>query len=245
MNIIFCGKTPFPIGSCGVHAHECWEIIYQLSGENRSKIGKKTFNVAPGDIMIIPPGIAHDGSSDGVYTDMYIQADNLDFYDIEFVHDYDGNICELFRMVHKSFSQKGTNYLNICDAVLEAICQYIKKYMSARYKHTFIYELENYIYENIANAEFKVAELSQYVGYNIDYIRRSFIEETGKTPHQYLMYLRLSLAKKLLLQETFVSIEDVATKCGFADSFYFSTLFRKKFGMTPSLYKKMKQSNTV
>ena len=245
MNVRFCGKTPFPIDSCGMHTHKHWEIVYQLSGENISRIGKKTFNVVPGVIMIIPPGGLHDGNSGAVYTDMYIQAANLDFCDIGFVHDYDGSICELFNMVHKSFSQKDGNYSNICDTVLEAICQYIKKYISVHYKHTFVYELENYIYENISNAEFKVAELSAYAGYNIDYIRRSFFEETGKTPREYLMYLRLSLAKKLLLQETFLSIEDVAEKCGFADSFYFSTLFRKKTGMTPSMYKKTKQDDII
>ena len=48
----------------------------------------------------------------------------------------------------------------------------------------------------------------------------------------------IELAKKLLLQETFVSVKDVALKCGFVDSFYFSTLFRKKTGLSPSAYQK-------
>lgn len=238
MDVSFCGKTPFPIRMCGMHSHETWEIIYQVTGKNRSQIGDKAFDIGSGDVLIIPPGVLHDGKSDEAYTDMYIQAKGLDFHSASVIHDYDGHILELFNMIHKSFWQKGTNYSNICDAVLWAICQYIKKYIAADYKHAFVYALENYIYENISNSAFKISQLCQRCGYNIDYLRRSFLEETGKTPHQYLSDLRLSLSKKLLLQETFVSVEDVAEKCGFADSFYFSTLFRKKIGMTPSAYRK-------
>lgn len=238
MSVCFCGKTPFPIGSCELHSHGCWELIYQISGENTSQIGEKAYEAVPGDVLLVPPGAMHGGSSAGTYTDMYIQADKLDFCGSGIVHDYDGSIGELFNMVHKAFSQKDTNHSGICDSVLEAICQYIKKYLSVHYRHSFVYELENYIYENISNSDFKISQLSEHVGYNEDYARRVFFEETGKTPHKYLMDLRLSLAKKLLLQETFVSVEDVAMQCGFSDSFYFSTLFRRKIGITPSEYRK-------
>ena len=240
MNVSYCGKTEFPIKSCETHFHKEWEVIYNISGKNCSEVDKTTYNIAEGDIMVIPPGIVHNGNSDELYTDMYVQAKELDFQKSTIVHDYDGNIRELFLILHKTFMQKDCNYVNICDSLLDAICQYIKKYMSSHYRHTFVYDVKDCIYENVSNPDFKLLQLSERIGYNIDYIRRNFVTETGKTPHEYLLELRLSLAKKLLLQETFISIEDVAAKCGFADAFYFSTIFKKKIGLTPKAYRNKK-----
>lgn len=237
MNVCFCDKTPFPIRSCKDHSHKCWEIIYNLSGENYSKIGENSYHIQPGDIMIIPPSTLHNGASDEMYTDMYVQAKEIDFYDVTVIHDHDGNILTLFNILHRIFWQKENNYSKICDAVLDSICQYAKKYTTEHYRHTFIYKLKDYIYENIPNPNFRISDISDYIGYDIDYIRRSFYAETGKTPSEYLANLRISLAKKLLLQESFISIKDVAAKCGFSDSFYFSTLFRKKTNLTPTQYR--------
>lgn len=238
MNVTFCDKNLLPIGSYIEHSHKNWEIIYNLSGENLSKIGENTYHISPNDIMVIPPETPHDGNSDGLYTDMYVQADKLDFCGVTVIHDHDGNILTLFNMLHRMFWQKENNYANICDALLDSMCQYIKKYTTENYRHTFIYKLKNYLFEKISNPDFRITDMAAYSGYDIDYIRRSFYAEIGTTPSKYLVELRISLAKRLLLQESFVSIRDVAAKCGFSDSFYFSTLFRKRTGLTPSQYRK-------
>ncbi len=238
MNVYFCSKTPLPIRSCKLHTHQKWELIYQLSGSNRSTIGNTVYEIQPGDVMLIPPGTPHDGVSEGEYTDLYIQAEELDFYDIRVIHDYDRSIRALSEMLLRCFWQKDANYRKICDALLETVCQYIKKYEADAHGHPFVYRLKNYICENVANPDFSAADMAAYLGYNIDYIRRSFHAETGKTPGGYLTDLRIALAKKLLLQETFVSVRDVAAKCGFSDSFYFSTQFRRKTGLSPTEYQK-------
>lgn len=240
MNKLFCSKTPFPIKGCETHSHPCWELIYQLSGENTSVIGGREYKISPGDVMIIPPNVPHSGGSDGAYTDMYIQAECLDFFDIDVIRDRDGDILSLFNMFHKTFLQKDNNYKMICQSLLETVCQYIKKYSEQDYRFGFVYDLKNIIYENISNPEFKISSLGKALGYNPDYLRRCFFAETGKNPREYLCSLRLSQAKKLLLQEYFTTVEDVALKCGFNDSFYFSTLFKRRFGISPSKYRKMK-----
>lgn len=237
MNLSYCGKTKLPIKHCEMHSHKEWEIIYNISGNNRSVIDKTTYDIAAGDIMIIPPHTLHNGCSDVFYTDMYIQAKEIDFHKPIVIHDYDGNILKLFFILHKTFMQKDSNYANLCDSLLDAICQYIKKYASSECRHAFVYDVKDFIYENVSNSDFKISQIAEYVGYNIDYIRRNFVKATGKTPLKYLLLLRFSLAKKLLLQETYFSVEDVASKCGFADAFYFSTAFRKETGLTPTDYR--------
>lgn len=238
MNIKFCGKTVFPIRSCKMHSHRTWEIILHLSGTSVTQIGNDKYTVSAGSIMVIPPETPHDGRSQDVYTDMYIQAESLDFDKTVILRDYDGNILNLMQLLHKTFTEKENEYIEISNAILETICLFIKKYTKKEYKYDFVHTLKNEIYKNLENSDFRINTAVAKLGYNIDYVRHCFFEEVGKTPHEYLSNLRLSTAKKLLIQESFISIGDVAEKCGYNDSFYFSKIFRKTFGISPREYRK-------
>ena len=61
---------------------------------------------------------------------------------------------------------------------------------------------------------------------------------TGKAPQEFMRLIRLEQAAALLLKD--VPVLDVATRCGFPNSKYFSTVFKKHFGMPPSRYKEEK-----
>ena len=60
---------------------------------------------------------------------------------------------------------------------------------------------------------------------------------TGCKTTEYILNMRMAKAKKLL-SSTDLSIGDVALQCGIEDVGYFSTLFRKNVGMTPTAYRK-------
>lgn len=64
-----------------------------------------------------------------------------------------------------------------------------------------------------------------------------FHHATGKTPIEYLIFVRLTNAMKLL-QNTDRSITEIAYKTGFSDSNYFSRQFKKYVGVSPSEYRK-------
>ena len=238
MNVYFCNKKQTLLFDYDLHEHNIWEIIYQNEGVNTSYVGNNEFVLNAGDVLVIPPNVAHSGKSENGFKDMYIQVHDLSFNGVCIVHDYDGSILTLFNMLHKSLLQKEYNYSRICDAILDAIVQYIRKYSEKEYYNNFVYEAKNIIYENFSNSQFKISEISSKIGYNTDYFRRCFIREVGETPREYLNELRLTQAKKLLIQETFSSIKNIAFRCGFADSFYFSVFFKKKVGLSPSEYRK-------
>ncbi|HWA33518.1 MAG TPA: AraC family transcriptional regulator [Cyclobacteriaceae bacterium] len=63
---------------------------------------------------------------------------------------------------------------------------------------------------------------------------RLFKKAYGKTPHQYLTYVRIERAKHLLRGDRLVS--DVCADVGFDSVGSFTTLFKKSTGMTPSAY---------
>ena len=69
------------------------------------------------------------------------------------------------------------------------------------------------------------------------YLCHLFHEKTGLTLMQYLYEQRLAEARRQLQQPS-LSISEVALNCGFGSSSYFSTLFRRKEGLSPSEYRR-------
>lgn len=57
------------------------------------------------------------------------------------------------------------------------------------------------------------------------------------TPNTYIINQKISLSKKLILTGEH-SITDISALCGFSDVYYFSKLFKKEVGVSPSKYKK-------
>ncbi len=237
MNIKFCDITEKPIKSCILHSHKHWEIILHLRGHTTSIIGGKEYRISKNDISIIPPEVVHGGHSDMAYTDMYIQCEDLDFNDIRILHDFDNAVYPLMKLLHKVYTEKGNSYKIIADNILTTIVSYLHKYADAEPKYSFVNDLKNQIYEHFSDCEFNILEYARTTGYNIDYLRRCFKKETGKTPLAYLTDMRLNHAKGLLKQETFLSVVDVAEKCGFNDSFYFSKIFKQHFNVSPLNYR--------
>lgn len=64
-----------------------------------------------------------------------------------------------------------------------------------------------------------------------------FRKVTGYSPIDYLLQLRLSKGAELLLK-TALPISEIAQRCGFSDSNYFSRQFRKKYALSPKEYRK-------
>lgn len=63
-----------------------------------------------------------------------------------------------------------------------------------------------------------------------------FRQQTGMTINHYLRQIRLCQAKRLLRRSEF-RISDIAARCGFEDSNYFSVVFAREAGMTPREYR--------
>ena len=77
----------------------------------------------------------------------------------------------------------------------------------------------------------KIANFSPYHFINI------FKEETGKTPHEYLLDIKIEKAQELLRLKKH-NITEVCCLCGFNSISHFTTVFRTKVGVTPSDYRK-------
>lgn len=105
---------------------------------------------------------------------------------------------------------------------------------SSSYSH--VTAAKSWINSNYAS-DTSLAELCEMLQVSQSHLSRSFRKETGLSPIEYLSIVRLEHSIKLLVT-TNLSINEIATLCGFSNSNYFSKVFRKKFGYTPSDYRK-------
>lgn len=86
------------------------------------------------------------------------------------------------------------------------------------------------------NRELPVSELADLVQLSEDYFSVQFRKATGVSPHQYIMAKRLEEARHLL-RHTDLPVNEVAEMSGYANQAYFSAIFKKNFGVTPTRYK--------
>ena len=91
--------------------------------------------------------------------------------------------------------------------------------------------MENHYMEDITIEQ--VLEISHY---SQRHFIRLFSAVYNITPQKYLMNIRIRRACALL-RESRLPITEIALRCGFSDSNYFSRAFRKAYGITPSQYR--------
>ncbi|WP_135554810.1 helix-turn-helix domain-containing protein [Paenibacillus cymbidii] len=81
-----------------------------------------------------------------------------------------------------------------------------------------------------------VAELAAVTGWTHEHFSRLFARHTGMSPREAIMSRRIQLSCRLLVQETW-SVKQIAHAIGMEDEHYFSRLFHKRKGLTPSQYR--------
>ncbi len=81
-------------------------------------------------------------------------------------------------------------------------------------------------------------EMARSVGLSLSRFKAVFSREVGIPPADYVLRRRIDLAKERLLLDRRRSITDVALDLSFSSSQYFSTVFKRYTGMTPSEFRK-------
>ena len=95
----------------------------------------------------------------------------------------------------------------------------------------------NYLNENYEH-KISLDQIAHNMYLSPVYISKIFKEETGESPINYLIKIRLERAKDILSSSCCGSIKSIANAVGYDDVYHFSKLFKKYYGISPQNYRK-------
>jgi len=86
---------------------------------------------------------------------------------------------------------------------------------------------------------FRIKDMADKFFINQDYLRELFKKSMGESPLRYLIRRRMEAAAELLVG-TRHPVQWIAHSVGFENHYYFCRLFKKRFGVTPTEYRRTK-----
>jgi len=234
------------------------DIVYMVEGKWSFEVFGRTFNVVPGDVFILPAGSVYNGAGEcpaGTRT-LFIHADAAE-------NDFTGEPeqapssdklipldvvvhCQNEPAIKTLFSEiamiNGTDApgkqevkLALWNALVCMINRCERKNLVC--KNNFVTRCLEIMSER-RDVLFKESEMAAMLFISTKTLRNGFVRHFNKTFYKYQLDLKLSLAQSMLIQDPDIKTYEVAYSLGFGDEFHFSKLFKKKFGVSPSEYKK-------
>lgn len=98
----------------------------------------------------------------------------------------------------------------------------------------FLERCLNLVTENLANPDFTINQLSRELALSRTIFYEKLKALTGQSPQEFIRLIRMKEAARLLRQG--IPVQEVALLVGFMDAKYFSTAFKKHFGVSPSKF---------
>lgn len=249
-----------------VHWHDELEIIYVKSGFLTVNISGENYIGKPGDAFVVSPGNLHFmGSQTGtvdyftfLFPLKYIAFRTDDMLDDKLIEPLNsGHLMispEIKDTVKEQCEQLAGVYAAEIDKSESKITNQIKKkiillqFIHELWKKGFIVEndttgrntvekeMVSYIQQNYTG-KILLREFGEQFHLSEKYISRYFKEHFHITLSQYVTYLRLEHAKQML-QETDISVTEVAMQSGYQNISYFIRSFKKTYGVSPLKYRK-------
>jgi len=232
-----------------------WLLIYTVAGNGRFGYGHGERISQPGEVMLIRPHTLHDyGVTPPTYwwellwTHFHPRPEWHEW--LNWPEEAPGLLCltlsrELQKKVEARLTdmhalasgplQRGETFaMNALEEVL-LWCDSQNPRVEAGHMDPRIRDSMEQICRNLA-APMPLTQLAGTARLSVSRYCHLFRQEVGATPQQFIERQRLNRAQQLL-ELTPMSMKEIAYEVGFANPFYFSLRFHKRFGKSPRAYR--------
>lgn len=242
-------------------SHDFWECVYVISGSLRVSSNRRIYEMTAGNLIFHKPLEIHkfDVTSTST-TSLLIFSFSMKSY----ISDFFKNKMFLLDSTQQSYINDFTDYLRRENSEINS---HNKNYISLfEQSDSYSQMVVSYIYRiflslcerNIASVisespdaavfsqavkfmnghleeELSVNEIACYCSVSISLLKRTFLKYSGMGVHKYFLKMKINTAASLL--ENGSSVSETAEMLGFSSQPYFSYVFKRETGISPSVYR--------
>lgn len=231
-----------------------YQILYIAEGRGTlttASAGK--YSISEGDIFLIFPGEWHTYSPDpetgwkeywigfkGINIDSRVAAGFFSKHSPIYRIGYNDTLISLFKEAiqvakkqEKHFQQLLAGIVNYMLGLAFSIDS--NKKLKNSMNLEFVNRARAFMLENI-ESNIEIPEVADYLHISYSSFRHIFKQYTGIAPSQYYLNLKIQRAKDMLKSST-ASIKEISYILHFDTPEYFTKLFKKKTGLTPSQFR--------
>ena len=232
-----------------------WQLLYIASGKAHFYINDEDVVVTAGHMVLYPPKqVMHyeyfGKDKPEVYWVHFTGGEVkniLRHYDIPMDKSvfYSGNAATygyLFKEMINELQTCNVGYQELLEMYLRQIFLLVQRSRKDRpaVVSTYIQEEMDYArkyFNEHYNEAINIEEYALSRGMSVSWFLRNFKQVTGKSPMQYILTIRMNNAVSLL-ETTDYNVTEISTIIGYENPLYFSRLFHKQRGLSPSEYRK-------
>lgn len=256
------------------HIHDCVEMTYILSGESTYLVEGEKIHLKSGDLMIANPGVHHQYihvPSDKPPVEFYIGFYDFHFRGMPpnqivlpdgscVMHCSSELRQELNQLFHSTVAEfrgaKAGRYFMLKAYLMQILLMIIREneeepeeqqngyFFKSNNKDYIVKKIISYLNENY-NSKISLDQIAHNMYLSPVYISKIFKEETGESPINYLIKIRLEKAKEILQSGNDGTVKTIAKMVGYDDVYYFSKLFKKYYGVSPLHYRREKLKTDI
>jgi AraC-like DNA-binding protein len=228
-----------------------FQIVYITRGEGVFTCGDVTYQIKPGSIMLVLPGIKHmyrplfeTGWQEfwvgfkGGYFSRLLEEGRLSVDKVFFETGLHDSILSLFNLIFDEVRKQRPLYqMKACAAIFSLIAEVLTRERRNTEPNLYQQTVEKakYLMESNVFSAINLPGISDQLGISTSRLNEIFKTYTSMTPYQYYIHIKIHKAESLLEEE--LPVKEVAHKMGFEDQYYFSRLFKNKTGVSPSDWK--------
>jgi AraC-like DNA-binding protein len=219
------------------HSHHHHELLVFFSGRYRVQVtGKEIFSEA-GDALLYPPGFVHAEAVAAPGTEWIYMAFEWPRaprrLPLRF-HDATGRVRVLADWLRADLPSRAPGRQLARDVLLGALIMQLLD--SARAEEDDLVRRTREFFQKRLAEPLRLDAVARHAHRSKFHFVRLYRKRTGRTPMEELRIVRLEHARELLLT-TGLPLKAIAPRCGLADEYTLSRLFRKQFGASPSAFR--------
>ena len=242
-------------------SHDFWECVYVISGSLRVSSNRRIYEMTAGNLIFHKPLEIHKFDVTSTSTTSLLifsfsmKSDISDFFKNKmFLLDstqksYINDFTDYLRRENSEINSHNKNYISLfeqSDSYSQIVVSYIYRIFLSLCERNIasvisespdaaVFSQAVKFMNGHMEEELSVNDIACYCSVSISLLKRTFLKYSGMGVHKYFLKMKINTAASLL--ENGNSVSETAEMLGFSSQPYFSYVFKRETGISPSVYR--------